>query len=491
MGAIQELRHAASRVERPLVVRTSRRAWERSYVAAVVALDASAALTALVIANVRYGGQPLAGHPLWQQVAFTSTLVLLWLAAMAAARSYEPRFLGLGSEEYRRILVAAVVVMATVATVSWATNATVARGYVIMALPLASAMTLLGRYGARKFVHRRRRVGYFMSDVVLVGHGHPAAQLVQQMRRDAHHGMRVVGACVPDARQSVELTNVGVPVWGSFDDIGAVVADTAADAVAVLSCPEMDGAALRRLSWSLAQSGIDLLVAPALMDVAGPRIAIRPVCGLPLLHVDEPELSGGRRVAKMCVDRSLAVLSLLLLMPLLVAIGLAVRLSSRGPAIFRQKRLGLRGHEFTMLKFRTMSQDAELRRREMQSENTHSSSQLFKVKDDPRVTPLGRWLRRTSLDELPQLVNIALGHMSLVGPRPLPSTDAPYEGDARRRLFVKPGLTGLWQISGRSDLDWDESVRLDLRYVENWSLALDALIIWKTFFAVLKHKGAY
>ena len=491
MGAIQEVGHAAWQVERPLVVRTSRRTWERSYVVAVVALDAAAALTAVITANMRYSGHPLESQPPWEQVAFTATLVLLWLTAMAATRSYEPRFLGLGSEEYRRILVAAVAVMATVATVSWATNATVARSYVIMALPLASALTLLGRYGARKFVHRRRRIGSFMSDVVLVGHGHPAAELVQQMRRDAHHGMRVVGACVPDGRQSSELTDVGVPVWGSFDDIDAVMADTAADAVAVLSCPEMDGAALRRLSWSLAQSGIDLLVAPALMDVAGPRIAIRPVCGLPLLHVDEPELSGGRRVAKMCVDRTAAVLSLVLLMPMLVCIGIAVRLTSRGPAIFRQRRLGLRGREFTMLKFRTMTQDAELRRAELASSNTHSDGHIFKVQNDPRVTPLGRWLRRTSLDELPQLVNIALGHMSLVGPRPLPSTDLPYDGDARRRLFVKPGLTGLWQISGRSDLNWDESVRLDLRYVENWSLALDALIIWKTLFAVVKRKGAY
>jgi exopolysaccharide biosynthesis polyprenyl glycosylphosphotransferase len=277
-----------------------------------------------------------------------------------------------------------------------------------------------------------------------------------------------------------------------LEDVDKLVAGTtAADAVAVLACPEMDGSALRRLSWSLARSGIDLLVAPALMDVTGPRIAIRPVCGLPLLHVDEPALSGGRRIAKDCVDRVVSAVAVLILLPLLAAIGLAVRLTSPGPALFRQTRDGLRGREFTVLKFRTMTRDAESLRASVSHLNVHSTDHLFKVENDPRVTPLGRWLRRTSLDELPQLVNVLLGQMSLVGPRPLPTTDAPYDGEARRRLFVKPGLTGLWQISGRADLDWDEAVRLDLRYVENWSLALDSLIIWKTLFVVVKRSGAY
>jgi exopolysaccharide biosynthesis polyprenyl glycosylphosphotransferase len=253
----------------------------------------------------------------------------------------------------------------------------------------------------------------------------------------------------------------------------------------------MDGPALRRLSWNLAPSGIDLLVAPTLMDVTGPRIAIRPVCGLPLLHVDEPALSGGRRIAKGCMDRVVSALGLLILLPFLLAIGLTVRITSPGPALFRQKRVGLRGREFTVIKFRTMKRDAEALRASVSHLNLHSTGHLFKVENDPRVTPFGRWLRRTSLDELPQLINVLIGQMSLVGPRPLPVTDTPYDDEARRRLFVKPGMTGLWQISGRSDLDWDEAVALDLRYVENWSLALDALIIWKTVFVVFKSRGAY
>jgi exopolysaccharide biosynthesis polyprenyl glycosylphosphotransferase len=474
-----------------VVLRASRRKWERSYVATTIAIDASAALVAAMAAYVGRFGDHLASNHLWGYIALSASLPVLWLAAMWVARAYETRFLTVGYEEFRRVLIAAVAVIATVGTFSWATKAEVARGYVIIALPLATMLTLLGRYSARKFVHRRRRTGEFMSDVLLVGHGHSAADLVRQMRRDAHHGMRIVGACVPNGSKSEALADVGVPVLGGFEDVDKLLPETAADAVAVLACPEMDGPALRRLSWSLASSGIDLLVAPALMDVTGPRIAIRPVCGLPLLHVDEPALSGGRRVAKGCVDRVVSALALLMLLPLLVAIGLAVRLTSPGPALFRQRRVGLHGREFTVLKFRTMTRNAESLRASLSHLNVHSTGHLFKIENDPRVTPLGRWLRRTSLDELPQLVNVLLGQMSLVGPRPLPTTDAQYDGEARRRLFVKPGLTGLWQISGRADIEWDEAMRLDLRYVENWSLALDALIIWKTLFVIVKRTGAY
>jgi exopolysaccharide biosynthesis polyprenyl glycosylphosphotransferase len=476
---------------REVVLRASRRQWERGYVAAVIAIDAVAALVAAACAYVGRFGDSLAFNHRWDYIALSASLPVLWLAAMCVARAYEPRFLTVGYEEFQRVLIAAVAVIATVGTFSWATKAEVARGYVIIALPLATLLTLLGRYSARKFVHHRRRAGDFMSDVLLVGHGRAAADLARQMRDDAHHGMRIVGACVPNGSLSEELAATGIPVLGSFDDVDKLVPKTGADAVAVLACPEMDGPALRHLSWNLARSGIDLFVAPALMDVTGPRIAIRPVCGLPLLHVDEPVLTGGRRIAKACVDRIVSAASLLILLPLLVAIGLAVRFTSPGPALFRQTRVGFHGRGFTVLKFRTMTRDAEALRTTVSHLNVHSTGHLFKVENDPRVTPLGRWLRRTSLDELPQLVNVLLGQMSLVGPRPLPTTDTPYDGEARRRLFVKPGLTGLWQISGRANLEWEEAVRLDLRYVENWSLALDALIVWKTLFVVAKRSGAF
>lgn len=477
--------------DRPLVVRSSRRAWERRYVRTVVGIDAVAALVAGMAAyDVRWAESSVP-EPQWEYVALSAGLPLLWLAAMAAARAYEARFLSVGFEEFRRVLAAAVIVIASVATVSWATKAEIARGYVLIALPMATALTLLGRYLLRKWVHRERRRGFYMSDVLLVGHARAGIELVRQMRHDPHHGMRIVGACVPGGGDSTDLAALGVPVLGGFEDVDLALRMTSADAVAVLACPEMDGSALRILSWSLARSGIDLLVASALIDVAGPRIAIRSVCGLPLLHVDEPQLAGGRRVAKALFDRLAALVALIALLPLLIIIALAIRLTSPGPVIFRQARAGWHGREFSMWKFRTMVRGAEALRPGLDVLNRHGTGELFKISADPRITRVGRWLRRTSLDELPQLVNVVRGQMSLVGPRPLPITDRRYEGEARRRLFVKPGLTGLWQINGRSDLDWDESVRLDLRYVEQWSLALDALIIWKTVFAVVKGRGAY
>jgi exopolysaccharide biosynthesis polyprenyl glycosylphosphotransferase len=254
----------------------------------------------------------------------------------------------------------------------------------------------------------------------------------------------------------------------------------------------MYGAALRRLSWDLEGAGVDLVVAPGLVEVAGPRLHIRPMCGLPLLHVEEPTLTGAPRIVKSVVDRTAALVGLLLLAPALLAVTVAIRINSRGPAFYSQHRVGRNGREFRIWKFRTMFTDADSRLQEVSGLNVHGDEVLFKIPRDPRITRVGSWLRKHSVDEIPQLFNVLLGDMSLVGPRPpLPSEVRRYGTDVHRRLLVKPGVTGLWQVSGRSDLTWDESIRLDLRYVENWSLALDALIVWRTFGAVLRGSGAY
>ena len=232
-------------------------------------------------------------------------------------------------------------------------------------------------------------------------------------------------------------------------------------------------------------------MAPRLTDIAAPRIHVRPVAGLPMMHVGEPEFSGSRRVLKGALERIIAAVALMVWGPVLLLIAFAVRLDTPGPALFKQRRVGSHGREFTIFKFRTMHVDAENRIQEISRLN-ESDGLLFKIREDPRVTRVGRILRRWSIDEAPQLINVLFGTMSLVGPRPpLPSEAAQYTPDIARRLLVKPGLTGLWQISGRSDLSWEEAVRLDLYYVENWSPALDLSILWKTTFAVVASRGAY
>jgi exopolysaccharide biosynthesis polyprenyl glycosylphosphotransferase len=282
----------------------------------------------------------------------------------------------------------------------------------------------------------------------------------------------------------------GVPVFGYPEEAMSAVDLFDAEVVAVSADPDLGGPELRRLAWSLEEREVDLVVSPGLLGVAGPRLSIRPAAGMPLLHVERPVMSGARRAAKTSVDRCLTVMLVLVAMPVMLAIAAAIRLDSPGPVFFRQKRAGARGSEFAMVKFRTMCVDAEARLAALQRDA--GNDVLFKMKDDPRITRVGKVLRRYSLDELPQLINVLRGEMSLVGPRPplLREVEA-YEPDAVRRLRVKPGLTGLWQVSGRSDLSWDESLRLDLWYVDNWSFVLDVQILIRTAKAVIRGSGAY
>lgn len=427
-------------------------------------------------------------------VALSFALPFAWVLSLALVRAYDPRIIGVGSDEFRRVLQAGFTLTATVAILAYATKTDVARGYVIIALPMATVLNLLGRYWLRKYLHRLRAANRCMRRVVAVGHRGAVVDLLRQLRREHYHGMEIVAVCLPVIEQAKtgDLGDVGgVPVLGDFSEAALVVNWTNADTVAVLACPEMDGFALRRLAWQLEKDDTDLVVAPALMDVAGPRTSIRPVAGLPLLHVDHPELAGVRQLIKSLFDRVFASLAVILLAPVLVAIPIAIRLTSPGKALFKQTRVGKDGQEFTLYKFRTMVPDAERRKAELLERN-EKDGVLFKIKDDPRITGIGAWLRRYSLDELPQLFNVLRGDMSLVGPRPpLPEEVAQYGDDVRRRLVVRPGMTGLWQVSGRSELSWEESVRLDLRYVENWSLTLDLQILWKTWSAVIRGSGAY
>jgi exopolysaccharide biosynthesis polyprenyl glycosylphosphotransferase len=422
-------------------------------------------------------------------LGITVALPALWWAAVLLAGGYDVRFIGLGSDEFRRVLNAAVSLMAGVAILSYSAKLGLARGYMAIALPSAGVLDLAGRYCLRKRLHKRRRRGFCTQRVVAVGHEAAVAELATSLHRDSHHGLSVVAACLAGDTDPDEVA--AVPVTGDLTSITAAVDRFSADTVAVLACPEMDSLRLRELAWELEKTGTDLYVAAALLDVAGPRTTIRPVAGLPLLHVDHPELAGGKQVVKGLFDKAIAASALILLAPLFAAMALTIWLADRGPIFFRQTRVGKDGRTFTLYKLRTMVVDAE-RSKPLLAAHNEADDVLFKIRRDPRVTRPGAWLRRWSLDELPQLFNVLLGNMSLVGPRPaLPQETARYGDLMRRRLAVRPGLTGLWQVSGRSDLPWDEAVRLDLRYVENWSFALDLQILWKTGSAVCRGSGAY
>jgi exopolysaccharide biosynthesis polyprenyl glycosylphosphotransferase len=422
-------------------------------------------------------------------LALSLSLPLIWLCVVTLAGGYDSRFIGVGTEEFRRVLNAGVTLTAAVAILSYATKTEIARGYVVIALPSLTAFDLATRFILRKRLHRMRTLGSCMRRVVAVGHLRVAADLATELRRETYHGLYVVAACVagPDGDGEID----GIPVVGGLGNVARVVELYDADTVAVLACPEMSGVRLRELAWELEKTGTDLCVAPALMDVAGPRTTIRPVAGLPLLHVDHPEFTGAKQVIKGAFDRVLGISALLLMAPVFIAAAIVIRLADGGPALFRQTRVGRDGRAFTVYKFRTMVLDAEERKVNLAASNEQDGV-LFKIRNDPRITTVGSWLRRWSVDELPQLINVVRGDMSLVGPRPaLPDEAARYGDYVRRRLVVKPGMTGLWQVNGRSDLSWEESVRLDLRYVENWSLILDLQILWKTCSAVLRSSGAY
>jgi exopolysaccharide biosynthesis polyprenyl glycosylphosphotransferase len=468
-----------------------RQRWERRYVRALVLCDLLAGSVAgAATFGLRFGDEVTAYNRGYMVI--TAMLPVLLLAVLAVSRAYERRFLFVGVDEYQRVLRGGVGLIAGAALVSYALDLDLARGYVLAALPTAIVTAVVLRFLLRKRLHVARSRGESLRRVILVGHELSVIGMSRQLRRERYHGLEVVGACLPPGNDGVGVGGPqGLPVYGTFDDVAGAVEQADADTVVVLSCPELDGGHLRRLAWRLERDEVDLVVASALVDVAGARTTIRPFDGLPMLHVEHPRLHGGSRLVKDVFDRLGALLLLAVSGPLLLAVALCVRVTSRGPVLFRQVRVGRDGRLFRIFKFRSMYVDAEARLAELRHLNEHDGV-LFKIRDDPRVTRVGRWLRRFSLDELPQLLNVVLGQMSLVGPRPpLPVEVAAYADDVRRRLAVKPGMTGLWQVSGRSDLPWEEAVRLDLRYVENWSLSLDLVILLRTMTAVVRSSGAY
>jgi exopolysaccharide biosynthesis polyprenyl glycosylphosphotransferase len=328
-----------------------------------------------------------------------------------------------------------------------------------------------------------------------VGSAGSAAEMARKFERESSLGYQVVGVCTPGYSGAPNtLTKVGdraILAMGNESDVMEAVRAVGADTVAVTAGDQITAARMHELVWELSENNVELAVSPGVVDVALPRLVIRPVAGLPLVHVEEPQHKKANKIGKAIFDRLGAVVLLLLLAPVLLAVAAAVKFGSKGPIFYKAGRVGAYGREFGMIKFRSMVVDADVQVLTLMNQND-GAGVLFKMKDDPRVTPVGKLLRRYSLDELPQLINVLKGEMSLVGPRPpLAREVAQYTGLVDKRLLVRPGMTGLWQVSGRSDLPWDEAVRLDLSYVENWTLMQDLMICWRTFKAVVAKEGAY
>ena len=420
-------------------------------------------------------------------------LPLAWVTCVWLYRAYEHRYVGEGTEEFHRITRAGLLLFTAVAVLSYTLNGDFSRTIAMISVPGTVVGSLLARRLLRSELQRERAAGRGLHRTLVVGRSDAAISLIDSLRvteRSFHHGLVTVGVCIP--AEEVTPSHIhDVPVLGTPDDVLRAIDLAGADLVAVVSHPDLSGHALRRLSWALEERGVELLVSPGIVEVAGPRLSIRPVAGLSLLHLERPVLKGSRRVMKVAFDKLFGAALLIALSPVLLILAALVRLTSRGPALFRQTRVGTGGREFTVYKFRSMVTDAETRLSEL-AQRSEGNGVLFKMKTDPRVTRIGGVLRRYSLDELPQLLNVLRGNMSLVGPRPpLPTEVAGYREDEVRRLRVRPGMTGLWQVSGRSDLTWEESLRLDLRYLDNWSLVLDLSILWRTLRAVVRGTGAY
>ncbi|MFF4403880.1 sugar transferase [Streptomyces sp. NPDC001262] len=464
--------------------------WEQRYHRAVITSDTLATAFVVAAIGIFFGARDATNwHEKWGILAFGTELLVL--GAFAVSKAWAPAVLGQGAEEFRRLgrsLSTAVVVLALGGIALTSRNIKL---WIFVAIPAIALVTMTERYLLRLWLHRQRQEGRCLRPVLAAGSPATVRDLITRTRKFPHLGWRVEAVCTPDGLGFDDDQLDGVPVVGRLADVANHVRRDGYRVVAVTPDPHWSPDRLQRLAWNLEGSDAEMVVAPVLMEVAGPRLHVDAVLGIPLLRVSMPAFTGGRRVVKEVVDRLGAAVLLVLFAPLMVLVGLLVLADSRGGALYRQRRVGKDGREFTIFKFRTMVAGADRARAALADQN-EGAGLLFKLRRDPRLTRVGAVLRRYSIDELPQLFNVLTGSMSLVGPRPpLPEESAAYGPDIRRRLLVKPGLTGLWQISGRSDLPWEEAVRLDLRYVEDWSLALDSVILWKTLRAVLQGQGAY
>ncbi len=432
-----------------------------------------------------------------QLTMYSAALATLWLGVLSLHRARSASILGSGIEEYRRVVAASFGTFGVLAIVALLARVDIARGYLALAFPLGTCGLLLGRRLWRQRLRARRRAGDCQTRVLAIGDRTAIAVLAGELMNDPGDGYVVVGAGIPGGGAErggvITVGDIAIPVLGDENDALAALGDRCpADTVALTDAEHFGVFGIQRLGWRLEASDVDLVVSPGLLDVAGARLAMTPVAGMPLLHVEKPQYHGAKRFQKRAFDAGFALLALIAMSPLLLVAAIAVKITSPGPVFYRSERIGLDGKPFTMIKLRSMVVGAEERLDEFLASNEVVGGVMFKIRDDPRVTPVGRVIRRYSIDELPQFINVLRQEMSVVGPRPpLRREVETYDGDIRRKLLVKPGVTGLWQISGRANLSWDKAVRLDLSYVDNWSMITDVGIMLKTISAVVRGDGAF
>jgi len=417
---------------------------------------------------------------------FSVVLIILWMGALSWSDSRSYRVIGIGTNEYVRIAVSSFRLFGVIAIVAFLTRIDIARGFLLISLPVGVAVLLWTRWLWRQWLLSKRRHGRWSARLLLVGSESSVGQIARELQRSPRSGYVVVGACVPHGKIADVIEGTNVPVMGSVNAVPSAMQAVNADTVAITSTDELPADKVKEISWGLEAGRQHLVLAPSIIDIAGPRLHTRPVAGLPLIHVETPRFTRGQLFVKRTFDIIAAAIFIVLLSPVLLVVTVAVSWTSIGPLLYKQERIGRNGEPFKMLKFRSMRVGADKELKALLEAQGTSEKPLFKIKDDPRITPVGKFIRKYSLDELPQLFNVLGGSMSLVGPRPQIAAEvALYTDAARRRLLARPGLTGLWQVSGRSSLDWEDAVRLDLYYVENWSLVSDLAILMKTAKAVI------
>ncbi|KUG56715.1 polyprenyl glycosylphosphotransferase [Kocuria rosea subsp. polaris] len=479
-------------------------AWRENYVNSLRRIDAVALALAVGAAQIaRFGFDdkvlPLENAPMPYWLVGL-LLAIAWWMLLDLRGTRDVRLIGYWVEETREVVSATLMLFGALAIVSFALDIPVARSYVILALPIGLGLLLLARGLMRRHLLVQRSRGLTMSRTLVVGRQPGAAEFVQYLQDNADPGFTPVAVYSPPAEEplSAALATVQMPpnLWpengrASVEEILNTCREYQIETLVLAASAPLSSEQVRHLSWHLADENIRLILDTGLTDIAGPRIHTQHLAGLPLIHVSTPKMTLGKKWSKRAVDIVGSVSALLVLSPVILALALIVKLHDGGPILFAQERIGMEGRRFKMLKFRSMRTDASSLQKQLMAE-AGSNALLFHLKNDPRVTSPGRWMRKYSLDELPQFVNVLKGEMSLVGPRPQVEAEvAEYEDYAHRRLRVLPGITGLWQVSGRADLGWEQTVRLDLYYVENWSPVLDFVILLRTFKAVVAREGAY